>query len=128
VQLELDENLPPIMADENRLEQVFVNLVNNARYAMLDLKRGGHAGPNVLTVKSFSEHGRVTATVSDTGPGIPPELTNKIFDPFFTTKGEKGGTGLGLSIVHKIIKDHGGNIIAASESGKGTTFTITLPR
>ena len=66
--------------------------------------------------------------ISDTGPGIPADLTKKIFDPFFTTKTEKGGTGLGLSIAHKIVRDHRGDILVTSERGKGTTFTIVLPR
>ncbi len=127
VQLELDENLPPIMADENRLEQVFVNLVNNARYAMLDLKRGGHAGPNVLTVKSFSEHGRVTATVSDTGPGIPESIKGRLFEPFFTTKETGKGTGLGLSISYGIVRDYKGTIDFTTSEGAGATFIVSFP-
>jgi len=127
LKLELDENLPPIMADENRLEQVFVNLVNNARDAMLDPKAGGHAGPNVLTVKSFSEQGRVTATVSDTGPGIPESIGGRLFEPFFTTKETGKGTGLGLSISYGIVRDYKGTIDFTTCEGAGATFIVSFP-
>jgi len=127
VKLDLDENLPPIMADENRLEQVFVNLVNNARDAMLDRKAGGHDGPNVLTVRSFSEQGRVTATVSDTGPGIPVSIRGRLFEPFFTTKETGKGTGLGLSISYGIVRDYKGTIDLTTGEGTGATFIVSFP-
>jgi PAS domain S-box-containing protein len=127
VKLDLDENLPPIMADENRLEQVFVNLVNNARDAMLDRKTGAHAGPNVLTIKSFLEQGRVTATVSDTGPGIPESIGGRLFEPFFTTKETGKGTGLGLSISYGIVRDYKGTIYFTTSEGAGATFIVSFP-
>ncbi len=127
VKLDLDENLPPIMADENRVKQVFVNLVNNARDAMLDRKTGGHAGRNVLTIRSFSEQGRVTATVSDTGPGIPESISGRLFEPFFTTKQTGKGTGLGLSISYGIVRDYKGTIYFTTSEGVGATFIVSFP-
>ncbi|AJE02753.1 cache domain-containing protein [Geobacter pickeringii] len=111
--------LPEIGGDGDQLRQVFTNLILNAIQAM---KEGG-----ALTVTtSFDEAaGTCTASVSDTGCGIPPENLKRIFSPFFTTKGE--GTGLGLSVSYGIIKDHGGNIAVASEVGHGTTFRVVLP-
>ncbi|MGA2404125.1 MAG: ATP-binding protein [Syntrophobacteraceae bacterium] len=127
VKLDLDKTLPPIMADENRLEQVFVNLVNNARDAMLDRKAVGHAGPNELTVKSFLEQGRVTAIVSDTGPGIPESIRGRLFEPFFTTKETGKGTGLGLSISYGIVRDYKGAIDFTTSEGAGATFIVSFP-
>jgi C4-dicarboxylate-specific signal transduction histidine kinase len=127
LKLDLDESLPPIMADENRVEQVFVNLVNNARDSMLDRKAGGHAGPNVLTVRSFLEQGRVTATVSDTGPGIPESIRGRLFEPFFTTKETGKGTGLGLSISYGIVRDYKGAIDFITCEGAGATFIVSFP-
>ncbi len=127
VKLDLDENLPPIMADENRVEQVFINLVNNARDAMLDRKTGVHAGPNVLTIRSFSELGRVTATVSDTGPGIPESIGERLFEPFFTTKETGKGTGLGLSISYGIVRDYKGTIHFTTNEEAGATFIVSFP-
>ena len=127
VKLDLDENLPPIMADENRVEQVFVNLVNNARDAMLGRKAGGHDGSNVLTVRSFSQQGRVTATVSDTGPGIPESIRGRLFEPFFTTKETGKGTGLGLSISYGIVRDYKGTIDLTTDEGMGATFIVSFP-
>jgi len=127
VRLDLDENLPPIMADDNRLEQVFINLVTNARDAMLDRKEGGHAGPNVLTVRSFLEHGRVAAAVSDTGPGIPEPIRGRLFEPFFTTKDIGKGTGLGLSISYGIVRDYKGAIDFTTSEGAGATFIVSFP-
>ncbi|MGO8943914.1 MAG: ATP-binding protein [Syntrophobacteraceae bacterium] len=127
VKLDLDENLPPIMADQNRVEQVFVNLVNNARDAMLDRKTDVHAAPNVLTVRSFSEQGRVTATVSDTGPGIPESIAGRLFEPFFTTKETGKGTGLGLSISYGIVRDYKGTIYFTTSEEAGATFIVSFP-
>ncbi|MGA9121586.1 MAG: ATP-binding protein [Bacteroidota bacterium] len=112
------EDLPPVAGNANYLQQVFLNLLINARDAM---PKGG-----MITI-SFALTGfHVTVRVSDTGNGIPPAVAEKIFRPFFTTKGEKG-TGLGLAICHKIVLQHKGDIRVESEEGKGTTFTIYLP-
>jgi len=129
VVLDLDENLPPIIGDANRLEQVFVDLVINARDSIEEKMRDFVTGKVVaqLGIRSFQENGNVVITVWDTGTGIPNEISDKIFEPFFTTKEVGRGTGLGLSISYGIIKDYGGTIEVESEEGKGSTFKITFP-
>lgn len=124
LELDLDENLPPIMADSNRLEQVFINLVTNARDAMEDKTPGS---TKLLKIKSFIDNGHVVVTLSDTGHGIPKNIIDRIFEPFFTTKGVGKGTGLGLSISYGIIKDYDGDIRVESEVGTGTTFELRFP-
>ena len=129
VVLDLAEDLPPVMADSNRLEQVFINLVMNARNA-IEEKKGAFAEKYVehaVTVKSFTENGKVVVTVADTGSGIAEDIRGKIFEPFFTTKNVGEGTGQGLSISYGIVKDYGGTIEVESEVGKGTIFKITFP-
>ncbi|MBN2282709.1 MAG: PAS domain S-box protein [Deltaproteobacteria bacterium] len=129
VELELSEELPPIIADHNRLEQVFINLVTNARDA-LDEKEAQSTSKEIekiLRISSFVENGRVVVTVYDSGTGIPREIRDKIFEPFFTTKDVGKGTGLGISISYGIIKDYGGTIEVDSELGEGSTFTLTFP-
>jgi C4-dicarboxylate-specific signal transduction histidine kinase len=120
VELDLGVNLPPIMADSNKLEQVLLNLILNARDAM---EEKGEPDAK-LTIKSFLDNGQVTLTVSDTGKGIPEDIQDKIFEPFFTTKSEGKGTGLGLSISYGIVKDYGGTIEVRSKEGVGTTFWL----
>jgi PAS domain S-box-containing protein len=116
---ELSAELPPVLVDARRTEQVFVNLVTNASHAM---ERGG-----TLTVRSGVDPARprtVHAEIADTGSGIPPELLPKIFDPFFTTKEPGQGTGLGLAISQRIMTDQGGEIEARSRAGGGATFRV----
>jgi PAS domain S-box-containing protein len=129
VVLDLEDDLPPIMGNMNRLEQVFINLVVNARNAMEKKKEQFVQGPaeNILTVKSYQENGQVVIKITDTGTGIPDEIRDKIFEPFFTTKGVGKGTGLGLSISYGIVKDYDGTIELESEAGKGATFKISFP-
>ena len=129
VVLDLNYDLPPIMGDMNRLEQVFINLVINARNAMEEKREqfAERETENVLTIKSFQEDGRVIVTVKDTGTGIPDNMKDKIFEPFFTTREVGKGTGLGLSISYGIVKDYGGTIEVESEVGKGATFKLTFP-
>ncbi len=118
------EDLPTLWADAHRLHQVLVNLVVNAEHAM----RGIPAGRRItLTTRFDPEHARVHLEVSDTGPGIPPEIQARIFEPFFTTKPSGQGTGLGLSLCQGIIEEHGGTIRVVSEPGRGATFLIDLP-
>jgi PAS domain S-box-containing protein len=129
VELDLDQNVPNIMAEHNRLEQVFINLVTNAIDAM-DEKSEQHATGSTekrLVIKSFAENGQVTVNVSDTGIGMSEEIKNKILEPFFTTKKTGKGTGLGVSISYGIIKDYEGTIEIESEVGQGTTFKLTFP-
>lgn len=120
---QLDNNLPLIMADQNQLKQVFINIFINAGQAMQDLKRGEL---QIITRRSDEGDDGVMVTIRDSGHGVPEEQLGKLFDPFFTTKGT-GGTGLGLSVSYGIIQAHGGTISAESTQGSGTTFTIRLP-
>lgn len=129
LELDLDPNLPDIMAEHNRLEQVFINLVTNAMDA-IDEKS---AQPDIndsekrITIQSFAENGQVVVNVSDTGIGMSEDVKNKILEPFFTTKKIGKGTGLGVSISYGIIKDYDGSIEIESEVGKGATFKISFP-
>jgi signal transduction histidine kinase len=124
LELELDDTLPPIMADSNRLEQVFINLVTNARDAMGETMPGTN---KLLKITSFLDNGDVVVTVSDTGRGIQKENLDRVFDPFYTTKEVGKGTGLGLSISYGIVKDYGGTIKVESEIDKGTVFELRFP-
>jgi PAS domain S-box-containing protein len=129
VELDLSEDLPLVLADHNRLEQVFINLVTNARDA-LDEKEGNVKSKDwrkKLKIISFSDDNRIIITFSDNGVGIPEEFRDKIFEPFFTTKDVGKGTGLGITISYGIIKDYGGTIDVESEVGSGTTFKLTFP-
>jgi len=129
VALELDPNLPDILAEHNRLEQVFINLVSNAIDAMDEkTERAGDAGiRKELGIRTFAENGQVVAQVSDTGIGMSEEIQHKILEPFFTTKKVGKGTGLGFSISYGIIKDYDGTIEIDSRVGEGTTFTMRFP-
>jgi len=119
VEASLETDLPPILADANAIGQVLLNLMTNARSAMSE-------GGRLRVETSRAAGGRsVRLVVTDTGPGIPPEILPRIFDPFFTTKPD--GTGLGLAISHGIVDDHGGTVDVHSEPGKGTTFILTFP-
>jgi signal transduction histidine kinase/ActR/RegA family two-component response regulator len=122
VKTDLDSNLPRTMVDSNQIQQVFVNIVNNAHQAM---KEEEHAGR--LTVRTRRVEDRLTVEFSDTGPGIDADHAGHIFEPFFTTKPESQGTGLGLSISYGIVKAHGGHIEVRSGEGEGVTFVIELP-
>ena len=113
----INENLPLISVDPDRISQALINLYLNAIQAMKD---GGTLG-----ILAEAKHGKVTVSVSDTGCGIQPTDLNRIFDPYYTSKST--GTGLGLAIVHKIIEAHGGKIEVESILGRGTTFKIQLP-
>ena len=112
-------DLPVVEMDVSRIKQVFLNIINNAVYAMKD---GG-----ALTIRTGLDGSTVRIAFEDTGPGIPLSIQNRIFDPFFTTKPEVSGTGLGLSVSLGIVQSHAGTIDVQSEPGKGTTFTVTLP-
>jgi two-component system NtrC family sensor kinase len=112
--------LPTIQADPAQLQQVFVNLLNNAAEAMAE------GGTITLATRPVNSQW-VEIKISDTGCGIPEENLGKLFTPFFTTKALGKGTGLGLSIVYGIIKMHRGQIVVQSQVGQGTTFTVTLP-
>jgi len=120
IKRELSADLPVIQADPEQLNQVFVNLLNNAAEAI--------DGNGIITIATQPVDNQwVEIKISDTGAGIPEEYLDKLFIPFFTTKPPGKGTGLGLSIVYGIVKMHRGQIAVQSEVGKGTTFTISLP-
>ena len=108
--------IPNITGDPEALQEVFINIIQNAVQAM------PHGGE--ITIKTFPENSGSVIEISDTGKGIPHEIQERIFDPFFSTRHE--GTGLGLSIVYRIIREHGGDIRVRSGIGKGTTFRITF--
>jgi C4-dicarboxylate-specific signal transduction histidine kinase len=129
VTLDLNPDIPDIMAEHNRLEQVFINLVSNAIDAMDEKSSqpGLENSPKQLFIKSFAENDQVVVHVNDTGGGMSEEVKNKIFEPFFTTKKVGKGTGLGVSISYGIVKDYGGSIEIDSEIGKGTTFKLRFP-
>lgn len=117
------EDIPPVLGEQGRLEQVFLNLVLNALQAMPD----GDPAHNRVELKAEAAADRVVVEVTDNGPGMPPEVAARVFDPFFTTKPVGVGTGLGLSICHGIISQLGGEISVESTPGVGTTFRVTLP-
>lgn len=124
IQLEqqLSEPLPRINADPDRLEQVFVNLLNNAADAM---PQGGTIW--VESAFRLDDGHAITVSMGDTGCGIPEENLQRIFDPFFSTKPKGQGTGLGLSVSYGVIRDHGGKIGVESQPNRGTLFQIQLP-
>lgn len=120
LELNLDENIPQIESDRGLLQQVFLNIANNAIDAVSD---GGE-----IVVSSMPENGSgLKVVIRDNGAGIPKEVLKHIFEPFFTTKQKGKGTGLGLSLSYGIIKRLGGTIEVDSFVDKGTAFTITLP-
>jgi signal transduction histidine kinase len=123
IEIQLAPQLPRIDADKNQLNQVVLNLVENARDAI------GARGDGRIAVSTRlgDASDRVMLVVEDNGPGIPPDLKDKVFAPYFTTKHSKGGTGLGLAIVHRIVSDHGGRIAVADAPGGGARFAIELP-
>ena len=120
VALTLAPELPRTMVDMYQLQQVFINIINNAEDAM--------AGkPGLIEIETKKERGNLKIIFKDSGPGIPKEIIHKVFDPFFTTKDVGKGTGLGLSISHGIITEHHGGITMASPDEGGAIVTITLP-
>ncbi|MEW6284522.1 MAG: ATP-binding protein, partial [Candidatus Eremiobacterota bacterium] len=111
----------PVKGSPVQLQQVLTNLLNNARDAMRQTE-----SPTVL-IRLFQEDGAVTLSVSDSGPGVPPEVADRIFEPFFTTKEVGHGTGLGLSVCHQIVTQHGGTL-ELDRSAPGARFVMRLPR
>jgi len=119
---QLDEDLPKVKANPLHIEQVLVNLISNARDALEGLPA------KLIEIETSFTPDHVILKISDNGSGIPDDVKERIFDPFFTTKDVGHGTGLGMSISYGIIQDHGGTILLDTKIGKGTTFTIQLPR
>jgi len=119
VECRFDQELPLITTDANQVQQVILNLLENAIDAI--------GGDGCIELESRSAGESVSLSISDSGEGIAAENLNRVFDPFFTTKPTGEGTGLGLSIVYSTLKKLGGGIDVRSERGVGTTFTLTLP-
>lgn len=120
VRKEMDYSIPDINGNANRIQQVLLNIFNNAKDAMPD-------GGEIRIRSRDNGNGMINVVISDSGAGIEEENLDRIFEPFFTTKEAGKGTGLGLSVVRGIIEDHQGRITVQSEVGKGTTFEILLP-
>jgi PAS domain S-box-containing protein len=120
----LAPDLPTVRADPLHIEQVFLNLITNAGDAIESSGKG-----TILVRTEATADGRVSASITDTGPGIPPDIQDRIFDPFFTTKEVGKGTGLGLSICHGIVQEHRGALSLESPvaDGRGARFTVALP-
>jgi polar amino acid transport system substrate-binding protein len=114
--------LPLLHGNFQRLEQVIINLIQNACQALPDAKKG-----IFISVQLIEEESIIVINVRDEGMGIPTETLLNITDPFFTTKHDSGGVGLGLSISSKIVEEHGGTMHFKSEIGTGTTVEIKLP-
>jgi two-component system cell cycle sensor histidine kinase/response regulator CckA len=129
---ELAEGLRPLLADQNQIQQVVMNLCVNARDAMAEggtLSLVTRRVPGRALARFGADPARafVALSVSDTGTGMPPEVLRRVFEPFFTTKEKGHGTGLGLAVVEGIVSRHGGYLDVASEVGHGSTFTLYLP-
>jgi histidine kinase len=127
---EIEKDLPPILADNGRLEQVLINLMINARDAVEKRWAGATAlspGSKRITLCAASRPGKVLVAVRDTGDGVPEAIVDKIFEPFFTTKTVGEGTGLGLSISYGIVKEFGGSIEVDAEDGGGACFRLVFP-
>jgi signal transduction histidine kinase len=114
---------PPVLSDPRLIEQVFVNLIDNALQAM---PAGGHLSVTLQAVSRNGAGESVEVRVADSGPGIPDEARRRIFDPYFTTR--PNGTGLGLAICKRLVTIHRGAIAVESFPGTGTIFTVTLPQ
>lgn len=120
VRLDLQEDMPKIIANQNQLKGVWINLVINALGAIESPK-------GLITITSRFENGEFRVSIADNGKGIAPEHLDRIFEPFFTTKDAKSGTGLGLSVSRQVIKEHHGTINFETRLNKGTKFIIILP-
>ena len=118
---EWDPSAPRIRGDMYQLQQVFLNIINNARYSMRNRKV-----PR-LSIATQVQEASLHISFTDNGAGIPEHIVHRIFEPFFTTKEEASNAGLGLSISYGIIKEHNGTIAVESQEGVGSTFTIVLP-
>jgi two-component system, NtrC family, sensor kinase len=114
------EDMPPVDSDRSRLQEIFLNIINNAFAAVND---GGH----VEIIARREDERFFSVTITDDGCGIPEKDLNRVFEPFFSTKANRGGTGLGLSITSGLVRDLGGEISVKSEVGKGTSFIVKIP-
>jgi CheY-like chemotaxis protein len=120
--MDLAPQLPSVSADADQIQQVFINLLNNALHAMLD-----ESGPHKLKISTRQKNELIQIVIEDNGPGVPPEFISKIFEPFFTTKEVGTGTGLGLSIAHSIMAEHKGRIFYQPATLGGAGFVLEFP-
>ena len=121
LEIDFDPSAPPVSADADQLQQVFLNLLLNARDAMPD------GGELRVTTRYDAAAGQLSVEIADTGAGVAPEHRAQVFDPFFTTKPAGSGTGLGLAVCYGIVTAHGGRIELAANNGRGTLARVTLP-
>ncbi len=119
---DLEPGLPRTLLDAHQIQQIVLNLLNNAEHALDEVP-----GERTIRVATRKVDGRLRLSVSDNGPGVPAALRERVFEPFFTTKGEDKGTGLGLSICKGIVEQHGGTIRVEGEPGHGAAFVIDFP-
>jgi two-component system NtrC family sensor kinase len=119
---QLAPDLPEILVDYFQMQQVFMNIIINAEYFMIEEHNKG-----TLSITTKRQNSTIMISFADDGPGISQENRRRIFDPFFTTKGASKGTGLGLSICHGIVTEHGGQIYVKNQQGKGATIVVELP-
>ncbi len=120
IEVDIPDQVPPIVTSRSRLQQILLNIINNAFAAVPNCG-------NIAIRARATDSREVEIKISDNGSGIPAENLNRIFEPFFSTKTDRGGTGLGLSITYNLVQELGGSIQVESTPGKGTTFTICLP-
>ncbi len=119
--VELADDVPPVLADGSALKQVVLNLMINAMQAM------GEGGGRVMVSTRRTDDGFAELRVADDGPGVPAEVAARIFEPFFTTKEEGAGSGMGLAVSRGIIEEHGGTLTLDSVPGQGAMFSLRLP-
>jgi signal transduction histidine kinase len=126
IELIVDGEPGTVDADATLLQQALLNLLENAIHAV---KQEGTVRVDIRRIApdAGGERGHIRLSVTDSGPGIPPDILDRVFEPFFTTKSPGEGTGLGLSVTYGIAQDHGGRVEASSTVGAGTVFSIVLP-
>jgi signal transduction histidine kinase len=124
IERDFPANLPELLLPHSRITQVLTNLLVNATHAMRDVPRDVHR----LRIGARADEQTIAISITDTGPGIPPDALERIFDPFFTTKRANMGTGLGLSISRNLIRKLGGDLVVESVYGEGATFVVLVPR
>jgi signal transduction histidine kinase len=120
IDINVHPDIPVFKSDRGKLQQIFLNLINNAFAALED-------GGNLTIEAERTSNDSLTVSVIDNGCGIPPEDLKLVFEPFFSTKTKKGGTGLGLSITYGLVQEIGGSIDVTSQVDEGTRFNIVLP-
>ena len=134
------QDMPPVLGEHNKLEQVFINIISNARDSLdefeavvKDYQNNGNipqwleAWSKKIVLSTYQEGDFILITITDTGAGIPKNIIDKIFEPFFTTKEVGKGTGLGLSITYGIVSEFGGTIEVETEEMKGCKFILRFP-